>query len=382
MPPFKEIVTFIRSLYPGKGAVIPLHEPFFDAREKQYLNECIDSTYVSSVGPFVDRFEELTKAYTGAGSAVVCVNGTAALHIALQLAGVRQGDEVITQPLTFIATANAISYIGAHPVFVDVSRHTLGLSPRALKAFLQAHAEKKEGGTFNKATGNKITACLPMHTFGLPCEIEDIIAICNEWGIPVIEDAAESLGSFYHNRHTGRFGKIGVFSYNGNKTITTGGGGMLITDDERLGALAKHLTTQAKVPHKWEYIHDMTGYNYRMPNINAALGVAQMEKLEAIVENKRVTAQKYASFFKENNITFITEPEQTRANYWLNAIVLKDREERDAFLAYTNSCGVMTRPVWRLMNELPMFASCMAGNLENAVWLSQRLVNIPSSVTL
>lgn len=376
-----EITTnFIRGLYGNQG-FIPLSVPVFIGNEKKYLDECIDSTFVSSVGKFVDRFEEMVAEYTGAKRAVVCVNGTNALHMALMMAGVERNDEVLTQALTFIATCNAISYIGAHPVFIDVDMDTMGLSPIALRKWLENNAEVRSSMCYNKHTGRRIKACVPMHTFGHPCKIEDIVAVCQEYHIELVEDAAESIGSFYKGRHTGTFGKIGALSFNGNKTVTTGGGGMLLFNDEELGKYAKHLTTQAKVPHRWEFIHDHIGYNYRMPNINAALGCAQMEHLEEFVLNKRETAQQYAEFFKNiDDIDFFTEPENCRSNYWLNVVILKDKITQQEFLQYTNDHGVMTRPIWELMTRLPMFEHCQHDSLENTIWLADRVVNIPSSV--
>lgn len=379
---FEKIVSFIKEQFPQKD-FIPLHEPLFIGNERKYVIDAIDSTFVSSVGAYVNRFEEMMSGITGAKYAVAIVNGTNALHMALLLANVTEEDEVICQALTFIATANAISYIGATPVFVDVDKDTLGLSPVALKSFLQNHAEKKaDGFTYNKLTGKRIAACIPMHTFGLSCKIDEIAAICEEWNINLIEDAAESLGSYYQGKHTGTFGKIGVFSFNGNKTVTCGGGGALITDDETLAKKAKHLTTQAKVPHKWEFVHDEIGYNYRMPNLNAALACAQLEQLEKFVRNKRELADRYQKFFENSEITFVAEPDNSKSNYWLNAVILNDLEERNAFLEYTNSNGVMTRPVWELMYRLPMFKNCQKDEMTNSNWLAERIVNIPSSVRL
>lgn len=379
---YKDIIDFIRQLYGSEGN-IPLHAPKFVGNEKKYLNECIDSTYVSSVGKFVDRFEDEMALFTGAKKAVVCVNGTNALHMALMLAGVKQTNEIITQPITFIATANAISYCGAHPVFVDVDKDTLGLSPKALNVFLSENAEIIDGSCYNKISKRKIAAVVPMHTFGHPCRIDEIAEICKLYNIELVEDAAESLGSFYKGIHTGTFGKIGVISFNGNKIITTGGGGMLLFNDEYLAAKAKHLTTQAKVPHPWEFVHDEIGYNYRMPNINAAMGVAQLEQIELFLKAKRQLAEAYKNFFAEKKgFTYVIEPENTRSNYWLNAILLDNRNERDAFLEYTNKLGIMTRPVWELMNRLPMFQNAQCGDLSNAEWIADRLVNISSSVLL
>ena len=373
----EEIVRFIRSLY-GEEGFIPLHEPVFMGNEKRYLNECVDSTFVSSVGAFVDRFEKMVADYTGAKYAVATVNGTAALHVALKLAGVDEESEVITQPLTFVATCNAISYCGARPLFVDVDRDTMGLSPVKLQEFLAKEAVVKEEGCFNRQTGRRIAAVVPMHTFGHPCRIEEIARVCETYRIPLVEDAAESLGSFVGDRHTGTFGRVAAFSFNGNKTITTGGGGMLITDDEALARRAKHITTTAKVPHPYRYDHDEIGYNYRLPNLNAALGCAQMEKLDEILADKRRTAEAYARFFEEGGPGFFRERKGTRANYWLNALVLENGEERDRFLEETNRSGVMTRPVWTLMNRLPMFAEAPRGDLSEAEWLEERVVNIPS----
>lgn len=377
---YKNTIDFIQNLY-GTTDFIPLHIPVFRGNEKQYLNECIDSTFVSSVGKFVDRFEKMVAGYTGAPKAVVCVNGTNALHMAMMLVGVERDDEVITQALTFIATCNAISYIGAHPVFVDVDRDTMGLSPTALETWLSENAEIKANTCYNKRTGRRIKACVPMHTFGHPVHLDKLVEVCNRYHIELIEDAAESLGSFYKGKHTGTFGKIGAISFNGNKTITTGGGGMLLFQDEKLGNFAKHLTTQAKVPHRWEFVHDHIGYNYRMPNINAALGCAQLEEIDHILANKRETAEKYKQFFSDKeNIQFFTEPEGSKSNYWLNAVLLNDKEAQLKFLEYTNDHAVMTRPVWELMNRLPMFKDCETDGLENTVWFANRVVNIPSSV--
>lgn len=356
-----------------------MHEPKFMGNEKAYVMDCIDSTFVSSVGKYVDRFEHEMAKYTGAKYAVATVNGTAALHIALKLAGVSQGDEVVTQSLSFVATCNAISYCGARPVFVDVDRETLGLSPISLSAFLSANTIQTANGCINKVTGRKISAVVPMHTFGLPCRIDEIAVICEEFGIPLIEDAAESLGSYYQGKHTGIFGKMAAFSFNGNKTITTGGGGMIITDDEALAKHAKHITTTAKVPHSYEFVHDEIGYNYRMPNINAALGCAQMESLPRLLESKRSIALAYAKYFATTDIYFVKEPPQANSNYWLNAIILEDRQARDVFLKELNDAGVMSRPIWRLMSELAMFKDCQADDLCNAKWLEERVVNIPSS---
>lgn len=406
MANYKSTIDFIKLVY-GNKEFTPLAVPVFAGNEKEYLNECIDTTFVSSVGKFVDRFEEDMAKYTGAKKAVVCVSGTNALHMSLMLAGVERDDEVLTQALTFIATCNALSYIGAHPVFLDVDKTTMGLSPDAMKEWLQANAEIRDNKTatkidiqshteystlqyplepdtkacYNKTTGRRIKACVPMHTFGHPVRIEEIANLCKEWHIELVEDAAESIGSLYKGQHTGTFGRIGAISFNGNKTITTGGGGMLLFNDEELGKYAKHITTQAKVPHRWEFRHDHIGYNYRMPNINAALGCAQLENLDKYVASKRKVAAEYIEYFKNvDGIDFFAEPENTFSNYWLSAVVLKDKESQLAFLQETNDNGVMTRPIWELMNRLPMFENCQNDGLKNTIYFADRVVNIPSSV--
>lgn len=376
---FASTVNFIQEVYQTKS-FIPLHEPRFNGNEKAYLNECIDSTFVSSVGKFVDQFEKDFASSVGSKYAIATVNGTAALHISLLLAGVEREDEVITQPLTFIATANAISYCGAKPIFLDVDRDTMGLSPDALRAFLEQECSLNDGRCLNRTTGKTIKACVPMHTFGHPCRIDEIKTICDEWHITLVEDAAESLGSYYKEKHTGTFGSIGAFSFNGNKIITSGGGGVIVTDDETLAKRAKHITTTAKIPHKWEYVHDEIGYNYRLPNLNASLLCAQLEQLDVFLANKRDLSSTYKQFFTAQNIQFIEEPLNSRSNYWLNAILLENVNQRNEFLEYTNANGVMTRPIWALMNKLEMFASCQCGDLKNALFLEERVVNIPSSV--
>ncbi|MEL7271420.1 MAG: LegC family aminotransferase [Bacteroidota bacterium] len=375
------IIDFIRNCYNTQD-FIPLHEPKFTGNEKNYLKKCVDSTFVSSVGEFVDKFEKDFAEYTSAKYAIATVNGTAAIHIALLLSGVERDDEVITQPLTFVATCNAISYVGGIPVFIDVDKETLGLSPEKLRHFLEKNTKIDNRGCVNKITGRRIKAVVPMHTFGHPAKIDELKQLCKAYKLNLIEDSAESLGSFYNNKHTGTFGLFGTFSFNGNKTITTGGGGMIITDNKALAAKAKHLTTTAKVPHPWEFRHDSIGFNYRLPNINAALGCAQLESLTQYLKLKRELAEEYASFFKNLDIHFFTEPEKSSSNYWLNAIILKNETERNSFLDATNKTGVMTRPIWKLMNHLPMFRNAQIGNLENAIWLEQRVVNIPSSARI
>lgn len=372
------LVDLVRSIH-GDG-FIPLHRPVFEGNEKQYLIDCIDSNFVSSVGAKVTEFEQQVAAFTGSKYAIATVNGTAALHVALQLAGVQRDDEVISQALTFIATCNALSYAGAKPIFVDVDLDTLGMSPVALRNWLSAHAEVRGGQAYNKGTGRRIAACVPMHTFGFPLRIAELAAICDEYGIALVEDAAESLGSFVGGRHTGTFGKLATLSFNGNKVITTGGGGMIVTDDEAIAKHAKHLTTTAKIPHPYEFVHDEVGYNYRLPNLNAALGCAQMEALPRMMEIKREVAAKYRAFFAGTDVRFVEPLPGTTANFWLNAIVLGSEAERDAFLEYTNERDVMTRPIWRLMSRLEMFKDCQHDGLENSYWLEARVVNLPSSV--
>ncbi len=376
---YLELLDFIKSRYPASD-FIPLHSPVFLGNEKKYVTDCIDSTFVSSVGKYVDQFEEDIANYTGASRAVACVNGTSALHIALKLKNVQPGTEVITQALSFVATANAISYCGAYPLFLDVDPKSLGLSIESLKDFFETETkyDSSKKRVVNLRTGRVVSACVPMHTFGHPVRIEAIVSLCKEYNIPVIEDAAESLGSFQGGQHTGTFGELGILSFNGNKIITTGGGGMIITNNEELATKAKHLTTTAKLPHAWDYVHDEVGYNYRLTNISAALGVGQLEPIDEVLTNKRETASLYAKFCCENGIQFVSEPENARSNYWLNAIVLKDRGERDAFLSYSNSHGVMTRPIWSLLSNLNMYKNCPHGNLENSNWLEDRVVNIPS----
>ena len=378
---FEDVIKFIRSIYGAEG-IIPLHEPRFLGNEKKYLNDCIDSTFVSSIGKYVDTFEEKIAKYTGSKFAIATANGTSALHVALLIANVKENDEVITQPLTFVATCNAISYCKANPVFVDVDRDTMGLSPTSLQLFLEANTTIKNNQCINNLTGRVIKACLPMHTFGNPCRVDEIRDICFDYHLCLIEDCAESLGSFYKGKHTGTFGEIGIMSFNGNKIITSGGGGCIFTDDEELAKKAKHLTTTSKVPHKWEYTHDMTGYNYRMPNLNAALLVAQLENLDIFLVNKRNVAMAYKDFFSTTEYHFFQELSSSSSNYWLNTIIFDNKKQRDLFLDETNSQGVMTRPAWTLMNKLPMFEEFQCGDLNNSEWLEQRVVNIPSSIVI
>lgn len=375
---FEPLIRAVRAHY-GSDGLIPLHAPVFAGNEQAYVADTVRSTFVSSVGAYVDRFESDMAAYTGAGRAVAVVNGTAALHMALLLAGVQRGELVITQALTFVATCNAISYAGAAPVFCDVDRTTMGLSPEAVEDWLSDHATRGDDGLCRRrADGVVIRACLPMHSFGHPVRLAELMAVCDRWGLVLVEDAAESLGSTYSGRHTGTFGRLGTQSFNGNKILTTGGGGMILTDAET-GARAKHLTTTAKAPHAFEYVHDAVGYNYRLPNLNAALGVAQLEQLEAFIAEKRALATYYAAELK-GDLQVFTEPDGCRSNYWLNAVICQDRAMRDAMLAETNAAKVMTRPIWALMTTLPMYAGAARGPLDMSEWFEARVVNIPSSV--
>lgn len=376
---FDSLIRFVRDQY-RTDEFIPLHAPVFRGRERELVLDTIDSTFVSSVGAYVDRFEKDMAAFTGSQRAVAVMNGTAALHTALKLADVLPGDLVVTQSLTFVATCNAIAYCDAEPLFVDVDRHTLGLSPSALDAWLAEHALIDDSGDCRTRVGHRrIRACLPMHTFGHPVELDALIAVCERWHLILIEDAAESLGSYYKGTHTGNFGRIGVLSFNGNKIMTTGGGGMLLTD-EIIGKRAKHLTTTAKIPHPYEFVHDEIGYNYRLPNLNAALGCAQLEQLPAFLESKRDLASRYIEFFKGTDFQPIVEPKDCRSNYWLNGVICQDGVQRDALLKATNDVGVMTRPIWALMTRLPAYANALCGPQDNAQWLEERVVNLPSSV--
>ncbi|MDB6002168.1 MAG: putative aminotransferase [Rhizobacter sp.] len=373
------LIDFIRATY-RTSEVIPLHAPVFRGNEKLYVADTIESTFVSSVGAYVDRFEHTLSAYTGSERAVAVVNGTAALHIALKLVGVTTGDFVITQPLTFIASCAAITYCGAEPVFVDVDKSTLGLSPSSVGLWLEEYCEiRHDGICHHKVSGRVVRACVPMHTFGHPADLDGLTDVCRRWNLALVEDAAESLGSRYRGKHTGTFGRAGALSFNGNKIITTGGGGAVLTD-AALGARAKHITTTAKQPHPYEFVHDEVAYNYRMPNLNAALGCAQMEMLAGFIEAKRRLATDYADVLKNSDLQFVVEPADATSNYWLNAVICANGAQRDQLLDYTNSRNVMTRPIWRLMSRLPMFEKCPRGSLENAEWLEERVVNLPSSV--
>jgi len=373
------LVEFVKHHY-ETNEFIPLHAPVFKGSEQAYVASTIESTFVSSVGEFVNRFERDMAAYTGTEAAVATVNGTAALHVSLRLAGVSLGDLVITQALTFVATCNAIHYCGGEPLFIDVDESTLGLSPIALESWLESHASKDAlGQCVERKSGRKISACMPMHTFGHPADLEGLVRVCATWGIPLVEDAAESLGSFYKGRHTGSFGKLAALSFNGNKIITTGGGGMILCNEE-IGRRAKHLTTTAKKAHPYEYVHDEIGFNYRLPNINAALGVAQLEQLPEFLAEKRALAHEYRQLLKGTEFQFVAEPEDCRSNFWLNAVLCPDQSSRDKLLELTNANDVMTRPVWQLMCDLPMYAHCTQGDLRTSRSIAERLVNLPSSV--
>jgi perosamine synthetase len=379
MGKYKEIVNFVKLQYP-KQDFVPLHAPVFNGNEKKYVLETIDSTYVSSVGTFVDKFEIMMALFSKTKKAVAIVNGTSGLQVALRLSGVQNGDEVLTQALTFIATINAIIYNGASPVFLDVDIDTMGLSPNAVQAFLEEFGELREGVCYNKKTNRKIAACMPMHTFGFPVHLDELIAICKKWNISIVEDAAESIGSEYKGMPTGSFGNVGVFSFNGNKIVTSGGGGAIVTNDLDLGIKAKHLTTTAKVPHPYEYVHDEIGYNFRMPNLNAALACAQLEQLETFIQNKRNLALEYAAFFESNGIKFRKELPNTKANYWLMCLELENKKDRDDFLKETNENKVMTRPIWQLIFKSPLYSIFQKDDQKNAIFLEDRIVNIPSSV--
>lgn len=376
----QKIVEFIQNEY--KTQNIALHEPRFIGNEIEYLKQCIDSGFVSSVGEFVVGVERDMARITGAKYAVAMCSGTAALHIALICAGVGADDEVITQPLSFVATANAISYTGARAIFVDVDMDTMGMSPYSLSKFLDKNCIKKDGKCYNKISNKFISACVPMHTFGMMCKIDEIAQICDIWGINLVEDSAESLGSVYKGTHSGRFGLAGVFSFNGNKIATSGGGGMLISDDENVAKLARHLSTTAKIPHPYEYNHDYIAYNYRMPNLNAALLKAQLENLNLFLSKKRDLAKRYAKFFDSIGVKFISEPADCLSNYWLMGVIMDDRKSRDELLKYANERSVMMRPAWRLLSELEIYKESIKDENKNAKYLADRIVNIPSSVVI
>jgi perosamine synthetase len=379
------IINAIKSVIPPQAGAVSLHEPCLGGNEWAYLKDCLDSNWVSYAGRYVDKFESLLADFTGAKKAVALVNGTAALHIALKLVGVEPGDEVFVPALTFVATANAVTYLGGIPHFVDSEIKTLGLDPRKLQEYLQDIAQVQADGCINKLTGRRLKAVIPIHVFGHPVDLDPLLEVSQKYHIAMVEDAAESLGSYYKGIHTGNWGQVSILSFNGNKTVTTGGGGAIITNDEQLGNLARHLTTTAKIPHRWEFRHDAIGYNYRLPNINAALGCAQMEQLPKFLEQKRYLAALYQQSFEAlAGVRFFTEPPFARSNYWLSALLLDEAfaEQRDTVLAATNNQGIKTRPAWTLMNKLPMYTTCPAMDLSCAENLSRRLINIPSSAFL
>ena len=373
------LVKFVQDIYQTKE-FIPLHAPTFSGNEKEYVNNTLDSTFVSSVGKYVDQFEQQIESYTGSTKAIATVNGTAALHTALYMAGVRSGDLVITQALTFVATCNALYHMGAEPVFVDVSKKSLGLCPKALETYLDENAViNVDGLSQHKETQQIFRAVVPMHTFGHPVELDELVVVCRKWNLQLVEDAAESLGSFYKGKHTGTFGAFSAISFNGNKIITTGGGGIVLCDSVDTGAQAKHITTTAKVPHAYEFFHDQAGFNYRLPNLNAALGCAQMEVLPKFLQQKRALALQYKSLFSGSDFQFVVEPEYAQSNYWLNAIICPNSKVREKFIRETNDQGVMTRPIWKLMNRLPMYKYAKCGLLDVSEWAEGHLINIPSS---
>ena len=359
---------------------IPMHRPVFEGNEIEYLRECVETNFVSSMGGFVNRFESDVAKFTGSTYAIAAVNGTSALHIAMLVAGVQSGDEVISQALTFVATCNAISYLGSLPLFIDVDRDTMGMSPSALRYFLEHNTFMEGGCLFNKTSKRRIKACVPMHTYGIPCRIKEIQTICKEWGIVLIEDAAESLGSYAGGEHTGTLGTLGVYSFNGNKVITTGSGGMVVTDDKELAERVRHLTTTAKIPHPTEFVHDDIGYNYRLPGLCAALGVAQMERLAEFLAVKEMIAQEWRGLFGEFDLELNGALSEDKSNNWFNSVTMDSKTDRDEFLNYSNDRGVMTRPLWELMSNLEMFKNSEHDGLENSKWLLDRVVAVSSSV--
>jgi aminotransferase in exopolysaccharide biosynthesis len=377
-----KLISFVRDTY-QTNEFIPLHEPTFTGNEKAYVVDTIDSTFVSSVGKYVDDFEKHIEGYTGSAKAVATVNGTAALHTALYMAGVKSGDLVITQALTFVATCNALFHMGAEPIFVDVSKASLGLCPKATAEYLDANAKlNADGECIHKKTGQRVKAVIPMHTFGHPVELDELLTVCLKWNVVLVEDAAESLGSFYKGKHTGTIGDFSALSFNGNKIITTGGGGMVLCKNLDEGLHTRHITTTAKVPHPYEFYHDEPGFNYRLPNLNAALGCAQMEVLPDFLKRKRVLAEQYQTLFSGSDFQFVTEPDYAQSNYWLNAIICPDAESRNLLLKETNEQGVMTRPIWQLMHRLPMFKSALKGDLKVSECVEATLINLPSSPSI
>ena len=384
-PNVQQVVAAIRAAVGNPSGPVLLHGPSLSGNEGRYVQECIETGWVSSAGSYVTKFEQRLADFTGATHAVAAVNGTAALHVALMLAGVGRDDEVLMPSLTFVATANAAMYCGAVPHWCDVSYRTLGLDPAKLADHLARVAEPRGGGCFNRETGRRVAAVVPMHTFGHPVDMAGLTAVAERWHLPIVEDAAESLGSYFDGKHTGRFGRLGVLSFNGNKVITTGAGGAILADDPALAARAKHLTTTAKLPHAWEYVHDEVGYNYRMPNVNAAIGCGQLERLPEFLERKRRLAERYMRAFSDvPGVRVFTEPERSRSNYWLNTLVLDraDMAARDVLLSALNEAGLQSRPVWRPMHQLPMYAQCPRMDLGVTNDLAPRVINVPSSATL
>ncbi len=374
------ILQELRTICGESEAFIPLHAPVFQGNERDYVLSTIESTFVSSVGEYVTRFEDMLKDITGAKYAIACANGTGALQIALHLAGVQAQELVLTQSLSFVATANAIYHSGAAPVFLDVDEENLGLSPEAVRVFLEEFCELRDKQCYHKTTNQRIAACVPMHTFGHPCKIEEFCELCTIWHIPLVEDAAEALGSYCKGQHCGTFGKLGAFSFNGNKIVTTGGGGAIVTNDDTLGPLAKHITTTAKVPHAWKFYHDMPAWNLRLPNLNAALGCAQLEQLPVFLEKKRARAKAYQELFANSAWQFVAEPKDSCSNYWLCAVLAENEQERDSFLETSNAAGIMTRPAWELLSNLPMYNNCLCDELFISKQMASRLINLPSSV--
>ena len=376
---FREVINFFKLKYSSQKT-IHLHEPVFHGNEKKYINDAIDSTFVSSIGKYVDSAESMISKLIGTSNSTAVVNGTSGIHVALQLAGVKEGDEVLTQALTFVATSNAILYNKANPVFIDVDLDTMGLSAKYVEAFLDEYGDLREDGCYNLSSGKKISACLPVHTFGFPVHLDELIKVCQKWKIPIVEDAAESLGSSYKGIPTGSFGKLGVFSFNGNKIVTSGGGGMITTNDKLLGEKAKHITTTAKVPNIIGFKHDQLGFNFRMPNLNAALLCAQLEQLDYFLKSKRELAKMYEEFFLKKGIVFRKETKNTKSNYWLMCVELENKLEKESFLKHTNNNNINCRPIWDLMFTLPMYKSFQKDQQKNAIFLVDRIVNIPSGV--
>lgn len=380
---FEAFVHWVRKYYQRPEGIIHLHESLITENDYNYIKDCLNSRIVSSVGSYVDQLEQRICKFTNASYAVATINGTSALHISLLLAGVQPGELVITTPFTYVATGNAILYTGADPLFLDIDRQTLGLSPKKLNDFLDKGTfRKSDGHRYHKVSGKRIAACLPVHAFGHPAAMEEITSTCSGFHIPVIEDAAEALGSWYKNKHAGTWGLAGIFSFNGNKLITSGGGGMIVTQHQEFAAQALHLTTQARIKENYGYFHDYLGYNYRMPNLNAALGCAQMDNVDSILQKTAHLTEAYRKFFQPYGVSVIKAPLHADSNYWMQAIMLKSEEERDNFVQYTNEQEVHTRPAWQLLHRFPMFASCFCDELENAEYIEKHVACLPSTVVL